>query len=1592
MTGTRLSPDFFLITFHNRRTLRPAADKTSYLIRDAPEDTTGDYGTPPCLQAGGGLCTLQNAVPSSMALAERTTKASMRDDVPKARHWKGKKERYTQWPGIGKDRTRTTTWTCPFRSSWHLLDSFKLHRFPIILQLPLPQGSEHTTSTSAMCTVTLADQFGRIRECTAGLVFFAERTSDRRRLTPSAKLGACVVKSHRRILLDVSCSLQPMLRLFRKKGRRADKVLETSPDPNVQPSEEQEHHLDSAHNPLLDASIPPPEDGVGLYLAGSPIPQEGLKGNQNIEFDEPALSSLQKVPRDIWHIIFQYDVLGIEPKTSHFFRVETLRLVSKAWNATAVTCPELWCNLPILDITTLPTLPVALYRLDERNPPSPTVWSLDNLLDRSQTLPISFTFRYWYDEVPNAVHNTLFRIHQKDVLHWIRRLVEQSHRWQEVEFQVSTTLSTSWSGSLRGVNMMDAGANLDFSGATQLRHFKYDALGSSQELWYPSAEWGATNFRLPWSQLETFECAVKKCAMYPTALELGTNLKVLKYTSYNTESLPSSATLLPHLSKLSLCFVETLQEKDLIEHLECFTLPSLKELEGAPLNAWGIEHNNLDYDLQLGPFLGVLRRCPSLTHLDIAYLDAEHLDSTLLPHLKHSKRPPLPNLRVLTLRHPRGSGSIPPGPLMNVIFGRTDPARKPPNSHLEDVYVTHDDPDLWREEVVELEHITKAPPLQTPFDPGFYSIGLAWTAALRDGFSTNDDASRLRLVLQEMKSFDFNDRDTRVLVPILLGDFRSSAYRYCYADENNFRLILSRTSNAIDMLSSEPGPQMKGPWWDAEYRRRGLEEDPGESFSDMKAASHTYSSTLTILHRPPCEDLNLSRILLQCLEANIQRSWMLGRLLGFRRKESTRRRAATWGSLLNSNEPPSVEQRQELEAHLVFLESEYQKACGRENTPCKRVPATNLKESLKYHKSIERFHRALSCVRTVPVEVWHVIFMWSVLSIEPRSSRCSMVGIVRLVSRGWNAAACSCPELWSDLPIISSDPRPQLAPSTSSVSKPFDIATGPWILEQYLGRSGCQPISFTFSMRLDTDDPPRPHMILAKAYLQILLEASFRWKVVKFKASKAILDALLDRSRLCQLPLPRLSEFAFQLLIVTVVPNGSKFTVDLFGDVPALKHITFTLQDTWGLLDRRRINEVVDLRLPWRQLESFEGNLAYTKLGSEGTNLRRVRYSSKSSDDLPSTPTSYPRLTELDLYLADGLQGEHLLRHLGCLTLPMLKQLELYWQGNSEADLYGTILALVQRSKCSLERLATGPNLNYNRNDQLGRFRDVLYHCSTITHLDISYLEGSDLDILIPDHEHFTTPPLANLRVLTLRFSRLVESSVDPTSLLRVIHSRAEGAKGLENRLQDVYIKHCSNDYWRAAVAKLGNQAGSMRSRDLPTDSGSPFIARRWKQEIMTSFPRSKTGRRLDKADYMERQETRRVFLGKLESLDIRLWGRDNRILSWLGIPALLNSIGLDKEGKPDKWKTFSAERQRAQELLKKWKPHLLTDFRSSPYRWCYVDESTSRIRYVRDTAPFEAEVDYPESESRSEEEKDWERILGKGDIDHWAAGSKGFA
>lgn len=44
------------------------------------------------------------------------------------------------------------------------------------------------------------------------------------------------------------------------------------------------------------------------------------------------------------------------------------------------------------------------------------------------------------------------------------------------------------------------------------------------------------------------------------------------------------------------------------------------------------------------------------------------------------------------------------------------------------------------------------------------------------------------------------------------------------------------------------------------------------------------------------------------------------------------------------------------------------------------------------------------------------------------------------------------------------------------------------------------------------------------------------------------------------------------------------------------------------------------------------------------------------------------------------------------------------------------------------------------------------------------------------------------------------------------------------------------------------------------------------------------------------------------------------------------------------------AFRRQAKEILDKWKPYLLESFISSPYRWCFIDSTTSRVRFVEES------------------------------------------
>lgn len=141
--------------------------------------------------------------------------------------------------------------------------------------------------------------------------------------------------------------------------------------------------------------------------------------------------------------------------------------------------------------------------------------------------------------------------------------------------------------------------------------------------------------------------------------------------------------------------------------------------------------------------------------------------------------------------------------------------------------------------------------------------------------------------------------------------------------------------------------------------------------------------------------------------------------------------------------------------------------------------------------------------------------------------------------------------------------------------------------------------------------------------------------------------------------------------------------------------------------------------------------------------------------------------------------------------------------------------------------------------------------------------------------------------------------------------------------------------------------------------------------------------------------------------------------VQWLGIPALLDVLYQEKRGKLRKRNQVRIVcRGLAEEILAQWKSSLLADFRTSPHRYCFTGTTTSRLRFVENTGnEFEKKVSvvshsettgapggechpqvchsFPLNPALLElnsmhEEEDWQRILGKGDIDRWALGLKG--
>lgn len=257
-----------------------------------------------------------------------------------------------------------------------------------------------------------------------------------------------------------------------------------------------------------------------------------------------------------------------------------------------------------------------------------------------------------------------------------------------------------------------------------------------------------------------------------------------------------------------------------------------------------------------------------------------------------------------------------------------------------------------------------------------------------------------------------------------------------------------------------------------------------------------------------------------------------------------------------------------------------------------------------YLEDIQYYRSLLSCIRLLPEEIWHKIFEYAVLDIQPGYNQIFAVEAIRLVCRGWASSIENCPTLWTHVPLLNLNKTP----ISKNGDAAFERAT--YDLHPYLQRSVNKPITFTFQFwpqirsEVENDDAwNRTGEVMT--WLQVLHYNWDRWGEAEFRTSRFILRVLSDRIR--KYPrLDNLTKFSYQMRGVDSPGENMVETLDL-SKAPHLKHFTW---DTLGLHHRAPYQKAfVYLNLPWRQLESFEvalhdGIPTYARMVHKGTNLR----------------------------------------------------------------------------------------------------------------------------------------------------------------------------------------------------------------------------------------------------------------------------------------------------------------------------------------------------------------------------------------------------
>ncbi|KAF5336932.1 hypothetical protein D9611_003071 [Ephemerocybe angulata] len=685
---------------------------------------------------------------------------------------------------------------------------------------------------------------------------------------------------------------------------------------------------------------------------------------------------------------------------------------------------------------------------------------------------------------------------------------------------------------------------------------------------------------------------------------------------------------------------------------------------------------------------------------------------------------------------------------------------------------------------------------------------------------------------------------------------------------------------------------------------------------------------------------------------------------------------------MKTNIPPTDEEREQLTSGLRYLEANYLRLTG--VAYAARLPGDQGSHKLswrakKCHEAIRAHKSVLSCIRTVPEDVWQQIFAYVIALPDDRMKhhRVSHDALIRIckVAGLWRSAAVNYCPLWTTLPPITIN---KCGYSTSNARDEQQKTN------MYLARSGTTlPISFQLFVRFPWG-PTQKEIASFKSVLSdmmaTLINQCHRWETVHL----TIPDFLTGQLGLIHGKLPRLSALYLSLLLLDLEDkeilapkvNVNLTPIDCFSDAPSLRHAETHL-DTVSQHTRTCARaESPIVILPWSQLECFASKgvpdtALKAIIEAQPQNLKKIRYNANYGSPPQSAPSFLPQLEELiwvdvkyGISRATAPAGSppHLAAaasQFNHITTPNLTKLIIQQYAAYVDEIGPAVRDLIYRSFCSLQSLYLD-----SIDPQSREFFDIILLSPQLQHLGIPHTWGSTLRFLVLD-PFSLNPVLPKLKTLWIRSfiwsGRLFASSdanfsMNAVCLYEMVWSRTEA---LDSIVPSRYFPHHKKLQRLEEVRLLGYDADAIYSEwtelqafkgDAPAEGRvqsdhvdriakqyafgkeSPAIKKCFRQKGRSRTMRGQIGA-LFNAFAHKRLD---ALMREVEAIDLKKYTSHELIRR--RIPYILAELGGNFKSR------FSFNiipgnilygfRRRARNLLAKWKPFLIQDFRARRYLW----------------------------------------------------------